>query len=209
MRFIINYLQLIIKKEWLQSFFNPKTAPLETPYHTRIVPEITGRACTHCYLCQMVCPAPGAIEVIKTGKPAVWNPKIYPGHCIRCGLCVEICPEIVLESGRIFRKITKSETWMDFTFHIQVNPVTCLGCGSCAVACPVNRQTDLVLTSKGTITSGDIILGVENGISHVFHEEKCTGCRTCEEHCPTQSIRVSRSLVMNQGYIYEDDDYEE
>lgn len=209
MRFIISYLQLIFRKEWLKSFFNPKTVDLETPFHVRGVPEITGRACTHCYLCQMICPTPGAIEVVKTGIPAVWNPKIHQGHCIRCGMCVEVCPEVVLTSGRIFQKVTRSGTWMEFSFHIQINPVKCLGCGSCAVACPINRQTDKILTSKGSISSEDIILGVEKGIVKVFHEEKCTGCRTCEEHCPTMSIRVSRSLLMNQGYMYDEEENSE
>jgi len=187
-RFILNYLRLIFRKEWVSSFFRPHTVLLETPFHARGVPEITGRACTHCFLCQMVCPAPGAIEVLKTGKPAVWNPKIYPGHCIRCGLCVEICPEVVLEAGRIFQKNTS------------------MGCGSCAVACPINRQVDPILTSKGTVTSTEVILAIERGISHVFHEEKCTGCNTCEEYCPTRSIHISRTLMMNQGYLYEDDE---
>jgi len=204
-RFIQNYLEFFFRKKWIINFLHPRTEPLETPLHARGVPEITGRACTHCYLCQMICPAPGALEVKKTGRPAVWNPHIYPGHCIRCGLCVEICPEVVLESGRIFQKATRSETWMNYSIHIRINPVTCIGCGSCAVACPINRQTDPVLTSKGTVTTDEVILAVENGIAHVFHEEKCTGCSTCEEQCPTRSIQVSRILEMNQGYIYEDE----
>lgn len=124
-------------------------------------------------------------------------------------MCVEVCPEVVLASGRIFQKTVKSETWMQFSFHIQVNPVTCLGCGNCAVACPINRQVDKVLTSKGTLTSDEVILAVDKGLAKVFHEEKCTGCRTCEEHCPTRSIQVSRTLAMNQGYIYDDDDFTE
>lgn len=186
-------------------FISPQTVPLETPFHARGVPHITGRACTHCFLCQMICPAPGAIEVKKTGRPAVWNPHIHPGHCIRCGLCVEICPEVVLESGRIFQKAIKSETWAEFSFHIRINPKTCIGCGNCAVACPINRQIDPVLSSKGTVTTKNVILAVEEGISHLFHEEKCTGCSTCEEQCPTRSIQVSRILVMNQGYIYEEE----
>jgi len=205
-RFILNYLKLILDKDCLRSFIAPRTVPLETPYHVREVPHITGRTCTHCYLCQMVCAAPGAIEVIKTGKPATWNPKIYEGHCIRCGLCVEICPEVVLESGRVFQKTAKAETWMQFTFHIQVNPVTCIGCGSCAVACPINRQVDYTLTSKGTLTSPDVILAINKGICQLYHEEKCTGCSTCEENCPTQSIRIVRDLEMKQGYIYEEEE---
>lgn len=205
MRFIISYFQFLFRKKWLMNFLSPHTIPLETPYHARGVPQITGRACTHCFLCQMICPTPGAIEVKKTGRPAVWNPHIHPGHCIRCGLCVEICPEVVLESGRIFQKAIKSETWAEFSFHIQINPKTCIGCGNCAVACPINRQIDPVLSSKGTVTTKNVILAVEEGISQVFHEEICTGCSTCEEQCPTRSIQVSRVLMMNQGYIYEEE----
>ena len=52
----------------------------------------------------MICPAPGAIEVVRTEKPGEWKPVIYPGHCIRCGLCVEICPELVLDAGRVHTK---------------------------------------------------------------------------------------------------------
>lgn len=194
----------MFRKEWISAFFKPQTIELETPDYARKVPSITGRACTHCFLCQMICPAPGAIEVIKSGKPAVWNPHIYPGHCIRCGLCVEICPEVVLDSGRIYQKNTRSESWIDMSFHIRINPVTCMGCGSCAVACPINRQIDPVLTSKGTVTTYEVILAIDKGISRVLHEEKCTGCTTCENQCPTQSITISRILSMNQGYIYED-----
>ena len=84
-------------------------------------------------------------------------------------MCVEVCPEVVLASGRIFQKTVKSETWMQFSFHIQVNPVTCLGCGNCAVACPINRQVDKVLTSKGTLTSDEVILAVDKGLAKVFH----------------------------------------
>ena len=195
----------MFRKEWLTSFFRPKTIILETPYHVRGVPILTGRRCTHCFLCQMICPSPGAIEVIKSGIPAVWNPQIYSGHCIRCGMCVEICPEMTIESGRIIPKAIKAESWAKVEIIVKINPVTCCGCGSCAVACPIGRKEDPILSSKGTMTSDKIILGIDSGKAKVFHEEKCTGCCICEEVCPTKSIIIIRGLEMNQGYESWDD----
>ena len=122
------------------------------------------------------------------------KPVIHLGHCIRCGLCVEICPELVLDSGRVHTKNAQDGTYMQFQFHITVNPVTCMGCGICSVACPVNKEIDPQLAAKGTSTSDEVIMRVYKGINTVFHEEKCTGCKTCEEQCPNRSVMVARVL---------------
>jgi NAD-dependent dihydropyrimidine dehydrogenase PreA subunit len=39
-----------------------------------------------------------------------------------------------------------------------------------------------------------LLLKVSEGKCHVLHVEKCTGCKTCENHCPNEAIRVSRLL---------------
>jgi len=194
MRSIISYIRHMARPEWLKKFFFAKTAPLTTPAHFRDFPHLTDKECTHCFQCMMICPAPGAIEVVRTEKPGEWKPVIYPGHCIRCGLCVEICPELVLDAGRVHTKNAQDGTYMQFQFHITVNPVTCMGCGSCTVACPVNKEIDPQLAAKGTSTSDEVIMRVYKGINTVFHEDKCTGCKTCEEQCPTRSILVARVL---------------
>jgi len=196
--FIINYLKLILERNWLYSFFCPHTVDLEFPSNARGIPVLTGNRCTHCFLCQMICPAPGAIDVVKSGVPATWNPRIYEGHCIRCGLCVEICPEITIASGRIFQKMVRAGTYADVNIFIRINPVTCCGCGSCAVSCPISQQEDKILSSKGTLTSDKVILAIESGIAFVINEERCTGCCTCQNICPTKSIQIIRDLEMKQ-----------
>ena len=65
-------------------------APLVTPAHFRGFPQRTEVECTHCFTCRMICPAPGAIEVLR--REGTWGPEIYRGHCIRCGLCAVRCP---------------------------------------------------------------------------------------------------------------------
>lgn len=119
-------------------------------------------------------------------------------------MCVEICPEATLDSGRIFVMNCRSETYMETTLHIQVNPVTCIGCGTCAVSCPINKRIDYHLAGKGTSSSDEVIIMIEGGICHVLHEEKCTGCKTCEDTCPNRAIRIVQELQACQ-MVYEDE----
>ena len=143
-----------------------------------------------------------------TGEPGVWKPVIHEGHCIRCGLCVEICPELVLEAGRVHPMNARDGTYMQFTFHIQVNPVTCMGCGNCSVACPVNKEIDPSLAAKGTSSSEDVIMRVNRGLMTVFHEELCTGCKTCEEQCPTRSIMIARFINQDITLVHDPGKYD-
>jgi formate hydrogenlyase subunit 6/NADH:ubiquinone oxidoreductase subunit I len=204
MRSLLLYLRHILTKSSIINFFTIRTAPLETPGYVRDIPHMTGRRCTQCYLCMSVCPSPGAIEVLREGMPASWNPRIYPGHCIRCGMCVEICPEATLDCGRVFVMNCRSDSFMTAANHIQVNTVTCMGCGTCAVACPVNKKIDSHLAGKGTSSSDEVIIRIEKGLCRVLHEDKCTGCKTCEEQCPNKAIRVARELQACQ-MTYDDD----
>ncbi len=189
---IIWYLREFLRGEWLRKFFYVKTAPLVTPPHFRDYPLLTGKECTHCLNCMMICPAPGAIEVLRDGEG--WNPVVYRGHCIRCGLCVESCPEGVLMSGRILESKFYDNTEYSYSFHITIDGQRCMRCGNCSVACPVNKEEDPGLAASGTATSDEVIMRIIDGEMRVIHEEKCTGCKTCEETCPNSAIRVARVI---------------
>lgn len=191
------YLSQMLRAEWIRSFFFAKTKPLTKPAYFLDYPIDTGKRCTHCFSCMMICPAPDAISVIIIGDTDgddVWKPVVYQGHCLRCGLCVEICPEGVLASGDIIERVRHDSTYMQATFHILVNEGKCVGCGTCSIACPVNREIDPVLASKGTTTSDEVIMRVKAGVMRVLHEEKCTGCKTCALHCSYQAMNVARVL---------------
>ncbi len=195
---ILTYFRHICNWTWIHTFWFAKTAPLETPSHFRTFPQITERECSHCFQCMMICPAPDAIEVLHHGDPPVYDPVIHPGHCIRCGLCIEACPEGVLTGGRVHKMVSISGTYMQMTSKISINPATCIGCGVCTVSCPVDKEIDPMLGAKGTTTTDEVVIRVICGFNTVVHNEKCTGCKTCEEQCPHKAIKVARILEPKQ-----------
>ena len=194
---LLYYAREFFRAEWIRKFLFVRTAPLVTPPHFRGYPLLTGKECTHCLDCMMICPAPGAIEVLRKGE--AWEPAIYRGHCIRCGLCVEACPEGVLMAGRILDSKFYDNTEYLHTYHITIDRVLCMRCGNCSVACPVNKEEDPQLAGSGTAASDEVIMRIKDGEMRVLHEEKCTGCKTCEEACPNRAIRVARVVEGVQG----------
>jgi len=192
---LVWYIREFARAEWIKKFLFAKTAPLVTPTHFRGFPEPTGKTCTHALFCMMACPAPGAIEVVHAGDG--WIPKINKGHCIRCGLCVEACPNGVLKSGRIRETMEREGTSLLFSFRIAIEKDLCTGCGNCCTACPVNKEADAQMGAGGHSSNDDVIMRVQEGDIVVIHEDKCTGCKTCETSCPNGAIRIARIL---EGY---------
>ncbi|MCK9299069.1 MAG: 4Fe-4S dicluster domain-containing protein [Methanoculleus sp.] len=197
MRSIVYYVREFLRPEWIRKFFSVKTAPLTTPSYFKDYPTRTEKECTGCFTCMMICPAPGAIAVLR--KKDEWEPEVYPGHCIRCGLCVEACPEGVLSSGRILDVTERDRTAFASWYHLEVDDNLCMRCGNCCVSCPVNRQIDPQLAGTGTSASDEVIMRIEGGRVRILHEEKCTGCTTCETNCPNRAIRVARMVEGIQG----------
>ena len=93
MRSIVYYIREFLRPEWLKKFFFAKTAPLVTTTNYKDYPTLTDKDVR--VPCAMICPAPGGIEVLRRKDQWVG---IYPGHCIRCGLCRGM-PEGVLTSA--------------------------------------------------------------------------------------------------------------
>ena len=134
---LIWYLREFVRAEWIKKFLFAKTAPLVTPSHFRGFPEPTGKTCQHALFCMMACPVPGAIEVVHAGDG--WMPRIHKGHCIRCGLCVEACPNGVLKSGRILQTMEREGTSLLFLIPHRHRPGTVAPVAGTAV--PPARST--------------------------------------------------------------------
>lgn len=184
------YLKEFLRPEWIHSFFFARTAPLSTPSFFRDFPVLTEMECTHCRSCMMICPAPGAINVVYEG--GIWFPEIAQGHCVRCGMCVEACPEDVLASGRILPVQHADGTFFRADYHIQVDHDLCMRCGNCCVSCPVNKEVDPQMGSGGYSANDEVIMRIEQGKHRLIHEERCVGCKTCEGACPNRAIQVAK-----------------
>jgi energy-converting hydrogenase A subunit P len=190
------YIREFLRFSWIKTFFTVKTPPLVSPSYFRDFPKLTGKDCTHCFTCRMICPSPGAIDVIQTA--GVWNPVVYAGHCVRCGYCVEACPEGVLTSGDLLTRKEEQGLFFSHEYIVKIDTEKCMGCGNCATACPANRELDPQIGAGGTSFSEEVVIRVENGKNTVKHNERCTGCKTCMETCPNGAIHVIRNVVALQ-----------
>ncbi|MDD3977914.1 MAG: 4Fe-4S binding protein [Methanomicrobium sp.] len=191
------YIKEFLRPEWWKKFLFAKTPPLTSPSYFRDYPHLTGNECTHELRCMMICPSPGAIEVLKTDDGR-WEPVIYKGHCIRCGLCVEACPDNVLASGRILEQNETDRTSYLSSYRLNVDDSLCMRCSNCSVACPINKVIDPNLAYNATSSSDDVIMRVKNSKLTILHPEKCTGCKTCEKTCPNGAITVARIVEGDQ-----------
>jgi formate hydrogenlyase subunit 6/NADH:ubiquinone oxidoreductase subunit I len=185
-----------LQRDGIWRFAAVKTAPPVSPGCFRDYPALTGNPCNHVPGCIMVCPSPGAIEVVHKGDG--WEPRTDRGQCIRCGWCVEAYPCDVLSSDRVFERKKLDHTFLTVTFRILVNSSRGMGCHNGTVPCPENKENDPVIAHGGLAGSDDVLIRVKGGMRRVIHEDKCTGCNTCENNHPNGAITVAQVLVAGQ-----------
>ena len=75
-----------------------------------------------CTLCHDRCPA-GALPVNPVTQKTDWS------QCIGCGICVDACPQEVLEVPGGVAEV--------------VNEDACIGCGECLEECPMGAITEI------------------------------------------------------------------
>jgi heterodisulfide reductase subunit A len=118
--------------------------------------------------------------------------------CIKCGLCVRICDEVVGAHALAFsdRGINRE---ISTPFHLESED--CILCGACARYCPTGhiKMTDI----DGRILHSELILGPNAAIRIPFrqaipnvpriHTDQCIhaktgGCEICVKVCPKDAI---------------------
>lgn len=73
------------------------------------------------------------ISDVKTGTWRRYRPVIDHGKCIKCGICIELCPCGVIEK--------EDKIIIDYTY--------CKGCGICVEECP-KKAIDFIDESKAS-----------------------------------------------------------
>jgi len=118
--------------------------------------------------------------------------------CIKCGLCVRICDEVVGAHALTFsdRGINRE---ISTPFHLESED--CILCGACARYCPTGhiKMTDI----EGRILHSELTLGPNAAITIPFrqaipnvpriHTDQCIhtktgGCEICVKVCPKECI---------------------
>lgn len=194
---LLSYIKEFCRPSWIKTFFYVKTPPLEAPKYFRDFPTTTGNKCIHCLTCKMICPVPGGIDVVMTEDG--WKPQISKGHCVRCGYCVESCPEEVLTCGNLLELRHEQNLVTARKYKIIIDNVKCMGCGDCTTSCPANREIDPNISASGTANSDDLVIRVRNGKNTVQNIDLCKGCKVCMDSCPNGAIHVVRNVEFIQG----------
>jgi len=113
----------------------------------------------------------GARQIIR--PPWAVDELGFVGACSRCGDCIGVCPEKILETGR-----------GGFP-HVNFSKGECTFCGNCAEKCKsgaINKRTDdAPWPLKAVIAPSCLTL-------------KQVMCRTCGDSCPVGAIRFRISV---------------
>jgi len=128
--------------------------------------------------------------------------------CIKCGLCVRICDEVVGAHALSFsnRGINRE---VSTPFHLESDD--CILCGACATYCPTGhiKMTDI----EGRILHSELNLGPNSAIRISFrqaipnvpriHTNQCIhtktgGCKICEKVCQKDAINFKDKDVIEE-----------
>ena len=120
--------------------------------------------CLALYDCVRACPF-DAIEIDEMGMP-----RVNPGRCTGCGICVKSCPRGLLETVPADKTILVACSNTERGKFVRlVCEIGCIGCFKCAKTCEHEA------------------IEMRQGLA-VIHHEKCTVCGKCLSVCPKQII---------------------
>jgi MauM/NapG family ferredoxin protein len=128
--------------------------------------------------------------------PGAINETKFLNRCIRCGLCMKVCPTNALHP-------TLFEAGAEGIFSPRLIPRIgyCeFNCTLCGQACPTGAITKLVLKEKQKAVIGTAFFDKNRCLPHA----KAIPCIVCEERCPTpdKAIKLREVKILNsQGKL--------
>ena len=88
--------------------------------------------CSGCGLCSTVCPA-NCLDM-KTDREGFRYPSCDTEKCIRCGICVKTCSEVI--NKHILSAMKRGFSTVVQTAFDEGLPSYCADCGACVKECP-------------------------------------------------------------------------
>jgi MauM/NapG family ferredoxin protein len=140
--------------------------------------------CVRCGECMRVCPSQGLKPVLLEGSLYdLYTPKLVPriGECQLCMLCWQVCPAgAIVEVDPAHMKIGTATVKRGTCLEWEQEKV----CLVCQEVCPF-QAVDVVASGGSGRGRGRRGPKVNRAL--------CSGCGTCERHCPTEPTSISVS----------------
>jgi MauM/NapG family ferredoxin protein len=134
--------------------------------------EALATTCNRCGQCLQVCPTKALIPAgLEANLSGLWTPRFVPrrGRCMFCMACGQVCPTkaltpVPVETVRLGTPEIDHSTCLAWSKGIQ--------CLLCVETCP------------------KFAIQIDPQQHPVIDFKKCTGCGSCEAHCPVEGSAV-------------------
>ncbi|MBA4386213.1 MAG: hypothetical protein C0410_15875 [Anaerolinea sp.] len=119
--------------------------------------------------------------------PGVSDESEFLSKCIRCGICLKVCPTQALQPD--FSQSGLEGVWTPIL--IPRNGFCDFGCNSCGQNCPVQAIPPLSIEEKRLIQLGRAYIDHDRCLAWSDH----SNCIVCEEMCPLPQ----KAITLDQG----------
>lgn len=125
--------------------------------------------------------------------PGVLNEKLFLSTCVRCGICLKVCPTQSLQAD-----VSLSGAEGFFTpILVMRNGFCTYSCNACGQSCPVHAIPALELEEKQVTVMGHAFIDHDRCLAWSDHQT----CLVCEEMCPLPQ----KAITLEQGVFTDAD----
>jgi len=157
--------------------------------------------CSYCGVCVIMCPFSAlALKVDGEERLPILEKEGFPTYdkgtaidqdkCVRCNICDDVCPrdaidrDVPLFEGQDKEGLAKGQG-INLKVEFVVDDEKCTKCGICGNLCEAINVLHKPFSPEKGAVEGEVI----------WDEAYCDGCNVCAEACPSEAIKVTRTVV--------------
>ncbi|NLW76551.1 MAG: 4Fe-4S binding protein [Methanomicrobiales archaeon] len=157
--------------------------------------------CSYCGVCVIMCPFSAlALKVDGEEHLPILEKEGFPTYdkgtaidqdkCVRCNICDDVCPrdaidrDVPLFEGQDKEGLAKGQG-INLKVEFVVDDEKCTKCGICGNLCEAINVLHKPFSPEKGAVEGEVI----------WDEAYCDGCNVCAEACPSEAIKVTRTVV--------------